>query len=401
MGHYPYYMKGKIHTRDRCAVCGSRFVSLRCPNHPKVSPKRFYIDIYLPGKGQHKIYSDQDGQPLDSQERAEVLLGSIRQEIKLGDFNPEKYLRGDVQDLWACNLLDRFWAVKSREIRPSYQGNYRLMVNRAKKFFGTMHIKNIRKLTIIKYMETVKAGPKTVKNHLDHLKTFLNWCMTDLEVIDKLPPFPAIEVPEPEIKWIGREDQIKIFEALREGDRPIFSFMFLHGVRPGEARAAKIKDLNWEKRYITIHSTFSGSCLMERRKGRKAKPLYIPVHPELEAYYAARRLQGLPGAWLFPNPRTGGPYSVQALRKIWAKVKAATKIEIELYGATRHSFASQLLNDGEDLWRVSKLMGHSTTKMTERYAHPDIESLRVSATRMTLKRIEGQYSPEKEKAGNS
>jgi site-specific recombinase XerD len=104
---------------------------------------------------------------------------------------------------------------------------------------------------------------------------------------------------------------------------------------------------------------------------------------------------------LFPNPRTGGPYSVQALRKIWAKVKAATKIEIELYGATRHSFASQLLNDGEDLWRVSKLMGHSTTKMTERYAHPDIESLRVSATRMTLKRIEGQYSPEKEKAGNS
>jgi hypothetical protein len=39
--------------------------------------------------------------------------------------------------------------------------------------------------------------------------------------------------------------------------------------------------------------------------------------------------------------------------------------------------------------------------MTERYAHPDIESLRVSATRMTLKRIEGQYSPEKEKAGNS
>ena len=43
-------------------------------------------------------------------------------------------------------------------------------------------------------------------------------------------------------------------------------------------------------------------------------------------------------------------------------------------------------------------MGHSTTRMTERYAHPDIESLRVSATRTTLKRIEAQCSPENERA---
>ena len=35
----------------------------------------------------------------------------------------------------------------------------------------------------------------------------------------------------------------------------------------------------------------------------------------------------------------------------------------------RHTFASHLVQNGVDLYRVSKLMGHSSIKMTERYAH--------------------------------
>ena len=35
----------------------------------------------------------------------------------------------------------------------------------------------------------------------------------------------------------------------------------------------------------------------------------------------------------------------------------------------RHTFASHLVQHGVDLYRVSKLMGHSSIKMTERYAH--------------------------------
>lgn len=35
----------------------------------------------------------------------------------------------------------------------------------------------------------------------------------------------------------------------------------------------------------------------------------------------------------------------------------------------RHTFASHLVQNGVDLYRVSKLMGHSSIKMTEKYAH--------------------------------
>jgi len=35
----------------------------------------------------------------------------------------------------------------------------------------------------------------------------------------------------------------------------------------------------------------------------------------------------------------------------------------------RHSFAGRLVEASQDLYSVSKLLGHSTIRMTERYAH--------------------------------
>jgi len=35
----------------------------------------------------------------------------------------------------------------------------------------------------------------------------------------------------------------------------------------------------------------------------------------------------------------------------------------------RHSFASFLVNNGRSLYEVQRILGHSTSRMTERYAH--------------------------------
>ena len=58
---------------------------------------------------------------------------------------------------------------------------------------------------------------------------------------------------------------------------------------------------------------------------------------------------------------------------------------LRLYDATRHSVASQLLNSGTTIPTISKILGHSSTKMTERYAHPDLESIRADLGKLNLK----------------
>jgi integrase len=45
----------------------------------------------------------------------------------------------------------------------------------------------------------------------------------------------------------------------------------------------------------------------------------------------------------------------------------------------RHTFASWLVQMGKPLYTVSKLMGHSSLKMTERYAHLAPETQRSAA----------------------
>jgi len=45
----------------------------------------------------------------------------------------------------------------------------------------------------------------------------------------------------------------------------------------------------------------------------------------------------------------------------------------------RHTFASWLVQRGTPLYTVSKLMGHSSIKMTERYAHLAPDTQRAAA----------------------
>jgi integrase len=57
------------------------------------------------------------------------------------------------------------------------------------------------------------------------------------------------------------------------------------------------------------------------------------------------------------------------VRKSWAGVLKAAKIENFRWHDMRHDFASQLVMRGVSLMQVSKLLGHADIKMTMRYAH--------------------------------
>lgn len=49
--------------------------------------------------------------------------------------------------------------------------------------------------------------------------------MTDLEIIDNVPNFPDIDVPEPKISWLSPDVQRNVYEAVPDNDKPIFAFL--------------------------------------------------------------------------------------------------------------------------------------------------------------------------------
>ena len=220
------------------------------------------------------------------------------------------------------------------------------------------------------------------------MKTFLNYLHTDLEVISAVPPFPAIDVLQKTFRWVSAEDQSKLFEMVPEAHKPIIAFLMLHGCRPGEARALKCRDVNLEAGYIAIAATFSETEYRARRKGKGAKPLYLPINPEMAEYLRSRVEGNHPEAFVFVNPSTGDPYSAPMIGKIWRMVREEAGIgpyELRLYDASRHSLASQLVNSGTSLYAVSQLLGHASVKTSQKYAHADLSRLKVELSKISLR----------------
>ncbi len=384
-------MKGIIRCKGHCEKCGGSFTHVPrlgyiCPEC-KIIPRRFYIDLWFNGN-RIRLFSDKTGQTLDSYQRAQNLLAHINYEIKNHIFNPSKYVNSELKEFWTSNLIEKFLEMKLPLIAPSYQKDYERMGRMVKDFFGTKDVREIRKLDIINFKTYIEKKfnfkPKSVKNILDFFKTFLRYLKYDLEIIDNVPSFPKIEVQPPSFRWLTSEDQIKLLNYIPDKHKPILMFLMLQGCRPGEARALKCKDIDLRNETIIIRATFSNGIYLERRKSKNA--ITIPIHPEMMDFLKERVKNNLPEAFVFVNPNTGGPYSENNLRNIWSKVRQKANISssFRLYDATRHSFASQLVNSGSSIFKVSKLLGHSSIKMTEKYAHTNIENLKTDLKKLSL-----------------
>jgi integrase len=261
----------------------------------------------------------------------------------------------------------------------------------ARKYFGTKDVRDLRKLDIVNYSDYVRAnynfGNKTLKNCLNLFKTFLLYLKNDLEILKVVPHFPAIEIGPPIINWLTPKVQKIVFNYIPDQDKPIIAFLMLSGCRPGEARALKCRDVNLDQKTITISATFSDNIYRQKRKGRKSKSVTIPIHHEMFGYIKDRVENNLSEAYIFVNANTGLYYSKTKLGRIWDAVrdKAGLDKTIRLYDATRHSFASQLTNSGVSLLSVSRLLGHSDIRTTEKYSHGDIEKLKIDISNLSLK----------------
>lgn len=389
-------MNGTIRAKGKCPICYSKFTEIKklgfiCSEH-QITPKRFYIDFFHQGQ-RFRLFSDKQGQILDSYQRAGNLLSRINHEINSHIFDPTNYIKQELEKFYTSNLLDKFLEYKltGDKIAPGYRSHYKRHVGIAKEYFGMRDIRDLRKLDIVNYQtyisENYNFGNKTLKNCLNLFKTFLRYLKNDLEILTTVPHFPEIEINPPQINWLTPKVQKVVFNYIPDQDKPIIAFLMLSGCRPGEARALRCKDVNLDQKTITISATFSDSIYRQKRKGKKSKSVTIPIHHEMFGYIKDRVKSNLPEAYVFVNSNTGLHYSKTKLCRIWDAVrdKAGLDKAVRLYDGTRHSFASQLVNSGVPLLSVSRLLGHSDIRTSEIYSHSDLEELKIDISNLSLK----------------
>ena len=99
--------------------------------------------------------------------------------------------------------------------------------------------------------------------------------------------------------------------------------------------------------------------------------------------------------WVFVSKR-GGPFSVDALDKFHAGVRAKLKMTNEfVLHSLRHTMLTRLGESGADAFTIMRVAGHSTVVVSQRYVHPSPESVERAFERLEVLNVKGGAEAEK------
>ncbi len=138
--------------------------------------------------------------------------------------------------------------------------------------------------------------------------------------------------------------------------------LLLHtGCRSGELLSLTWDNVNIDARYLVVRNSLS----------KNKKTIYKPLNSQ--AIKAFDCLQYFHSDFVFYNPKTDFRY--KTFRRAWLSTVEKSKLGHVRIHDLRHTFASLLIKQGVPLYHVSQLLGHSDTRITQRYAHLSPDNL--------------------------
>jgi integrase len=172
-------------------------------------------------------------------------------------------------------------------------------------------------------------------------------------------------------RWLTDEEEQKLLEQAAGkvyGQLPDIILLDLHtGLSQEELLNLKLAQIDFLRRTLTT----------TRKKTRKKdKPTRtIPLNSIALNVLTRRAKLNSGSQYVFCNSVGNRIDSGRLKREFIRAVKESEIVHFRFHDL-RHTFATRLVQKGVDLYKVSKLLGHSSVTVTERYAHHCPESLR-------------------------
>jgi integrase len=281
--------------------------------------------------------------------------------------------------------------VVARKTKSGYKGSVKFFKEAAVALHLNMAIKDIDRPHIMLMLKWIKEkrnwSNHAYNKHLGYIcaviARLMDWKVIKFNPAEKIKTLPVAETR----KFIPYtdEEKIKIREHLFTNHYRFFVFMlsiYHCGLRPKEALALKIKDIDLANQLITILPD------LEAENSKTKKIRYIPINNHLLIFLREFELQNYPGEYfLFGSPFEKGhgrrgnisskhpdyfkPSAVRVKRdtvtKLWKEI-IIDDLGIKKYlYAGKHSGADAKILAGIDLDTLKELYGHSSKFMTEKY----------------------------------
>ncbi len=254
--------------------------------------------------------------------------------------------------------------------------NYNLFIENNKINYKIINKDQIR--LYLKYLDELDYSKSTISRILSALRHFYSYLIMQ-DVIDT-NIFKTIRNPKKDKKlpnFLQSDELNKIFESIDTStdlglrNRLIFELLYATGLRVSELEELKIKDINFANKEIRVIG-----------KGNKERITYYGEYAEkyLDEYLKTSRLNLLKDKntdYLLINNQ-GNHLSVRGIQEIVNKEVELASIKHHISPhVLRHTFATDLLNNGADLKSVQELLGHESLSTTQIYTHITNERLRT------------------------
>ena len=244
--------------------------------------------------------------------------------------------------------------------------------------FGQSRLSEISRLAVHQWMNGLAAQglkPATINRLTVTFGQILSLA-EDLEIpgaperkklgLKQLPVRPSHTV------FLKPDEAARLIKAVNESTNPnladIVAVLLLTGARKSEALNMRWEDVDFENRLWLVPRSKNG------------RPRYIQLGQRAVDILQERHANATGNPLVFPNPSTGREY--QCIFHCWRVAREAAGLPNLRIHDLRHSFASALVNEGVPLFDVQELLGHSSIKTTQRYAHLSKERLQASARRI-------------------
>jgi len=225
----------------------------------------------------------------------------------------------------------------------------------------------------IEYLHQNKPNlkPSTLRSYLTGLRAILYYGMKKGYIKDFSVQLPKIDevvkqtYTDQEIALLLKKPDMKQAEFCEYRNWTLVNFMLATGNRASTIINIKIEDVDFD----------SGNIILRVLKGRKQ--YYIPLSRSLAAilkeYLVYRK--GEPEDYLFCTAY-GKQLTLNGFECEIGKYNKRRGVEKTSLHMFRHTFAKQWILNGGDIFRLQKILGHSSLDMVRKYVNMFSDDLR-------------------------
>ncbi|UQZ88450.1 integrase [Deltaproteobacteria bacterium Smac51] len=250
---------------------------------------------------------------------------------------------------------------------------------------GPMPIRDIKAVDVERVLGKLQEADKSSRSQ-EHVKAILSGIISlaiRREIIPGPNPCRQVKVVKQDnqrVRFLSVEEATKLLGKLQSRSKQVHDEALLAlfcGLRAKEIFHLTWGDIDFENRSLFIKDT----------KNKKLDRFAFMTSEVEEMLKQRRPVKPNPGSLVFPTAdgrtqKSVSPTFREVLKELgWNDGVTDRRLKV-VFHSLRHTFASWLVQDGEPLFTVSKLMGHSDIKMTMRYAHLAPNHLRQAAGRL-------------------